>query len=63
MLHLIEHPVIADRLVVCPEGVARLEDEHPDVPIFAAALDRQLDENGFIRPGLGDAGDRIFGTV
>ncbi|PAP77650.1 uracil phosphoribosyltransferase [Rubrivirga marina] len=50
-------------LVAAPEGVARLEDYHPDVPIVAAALDRQLDENAFIRPGLGDAGDRIFGTT
>lgn len=50
-------------LVACPEGVARLENAHPDVPVYTAALDRQLDEHGFIRPGLGDAGDRIFGTV
>ncbi len=45
------------------EGIARLEAEHPDVPIYTAAIDRQLDENGYIRPGLGDAGDRIFGTI
>lgn len=50
-------------LVAAPEGVARLEDYHPDVSIVTAALDRQLDENAFIRPGLGDAGDRIFGTA
>ena len=50
-------------LVAAPEGVARLEEYHPDVPIVTAALDRELDENAFIRPGLGDAGDRIFGTV
>ena len=50
-------------LVACPEGVTRLEGEHPNVPIYSAALDRQLDDHGFIRPGLGDAGDRIFGTV
>jgi uracil phosphoribosyltransferase len=49
-------------LVAAPEGVARLEEYHPDVPIVTAALDRELDENAFIRPGLGDAGDRIFGT-
>jgi uracil phosphoribosyltransferase len=49
-------------LVAAPEGVARLQDEHPDVAIVAATLDRELDENAFIRPGLGDAGDRIFGT-
>jgi uracil phosphoribosyltransferase len=50
-------------LVAAPEGVQRLLDRHPEVPVFAAALDRQLDENAYIRPGLGDAGDRIFGTV
>ena len=49
-------------LVAAPEGVQRLEDEHSDVPIVSAALDRELDDNAFIRPGLGDAGDRIFGT-
>jgi uracil phosphoribosyltransferase len=49
-------------LVAAPEGVRRLGDEHPDVPVVTAALDRELDENAFIRPGLGDAGDRIFGT-
>lgn len=50
-------------LVAAPEGVKRLTDEHPDVPVVAAVLDRELDENAFIRPGLGDAGDRIFGTA
>lgn len=50
-------------LVAAPEGVARLEEYHPDVQIVTAALDRELDENAYIRPGLGDAGDRIFGTV
>jgi uracil phosphoribosyltransferase len=49
-------------LVAAPEGVAVVHEAHPDVPIFAAVLDRGLDENGFIRPGLGDAGDRVFGT-
>lgn len=49
-------------LVAAPEGVERLRKEHPDVPIVTAVLDRELDENAFIRPGLGDAGDRIFGT-
>ena len=49
-------------LVAAPEGVAALREAHPDVSIFTAALDRQLDDNGYIRPGLGDAGDRIFGT-
>jgi uracil phosphoribosyltransferase len=45
-----------------PEGVTRLLATHPDVPIYTAALDRELDANCFIRPGLGDAGDRLFGT-
>jgi uracil phosphoribosyltransferase len=49
-------------LVAAPEGVEALRSAHPDVPILTAALDRELDENGYIRPGLGDAGDRIFGT-
>ena len=49
-------------LVAAPEGVAALREAHPEVPIFTAALDRELDANGYIRPGLGDAGDRIFGT-
>jgi uracil phosphoribosyltransferase len=49
-------------LVAAPEGVAALRAAHPEVPILTAALDRELDSNGYIRPGLGDAGDRIFGT-
>ena len=49
-------------LVAAPEGVRALREAHPEVPIYTAALDRQLDSNGYIRPGLGDAGDRIFGT-
>jgi uracil phosphoribosyltransferase len=49
-------------LVAAPEGVLRLNKAHPDVPIVSAALDRELDSNAYIRPGLGDAGDRIFGT-
>ncbi len=49
-------------LVAAPEGVARLAREHPDVPVLAAALDRELNANGYILPGLGDAGDRLFGT-
>ena len=49
-------------LLTCPEGVAALQKAHPDVPIFTAAIDRQLNEHGYILPGLGDAGDRIFGT-
>lgn len=50
-------------LVATPEGVSRLLHEHKDVPIYAAALDRQLNERGFIVPGLGDAGDRMYGTT
>lgn len=50
-------------LVAAPEGVGALTEAHPDVPILAAALDRELDDDAFIRPGLGDAGDRIFGTT
>ena len=50
-------------LVAAPEGVERLHRDHPDVRIVTATLDRQLDENAYIRPGLGDAGDRIFGTL
>jgi uracil phosphoribosyltransferase len=49
-------------LVAAPEGVSALHSAHPEVPILTAALDRELDDNGYIRPGLGDAGDRIFGT-
>ena len=49
-------------LLTCPEGVKAMGYAHPDVPIYTAAIDRQLDEHGYILPGLGDAGDRIFGT-
>lgn len=49
-------------VVAAPEGVRRLREAHPDVPVYAAALDERLDERGFIVPGLGDAGDRCFGT-
>src|SRR5450759_868065 len=49
-------------LLTCPEGSAKLHQAHPDVPIFTAAVDRQLNSHGYILPGLGDAGDRIFGT-
>jgi uracil phosphoribosyltransferase len=49
-------------LICAPEGVSRIETAHPDVPIHTAALDRELNERGFIIPGLGDAGDRMFGT-
>jgi uracil phosphoribosyltransferase len=49
-------------LVAAPEGLKAVHVAHPEVPITCAAVDRQLDERGYIRPGLGDAGDRIFGT-
>jgi len=49
-------------LVACPEGVQRMQATHPDVPVYTAALDRQLNDKGYILPGLGDAGDRLFGT-
>lgn len=49
-------------LVAAPEGVAALQTSHPDVPIITAALDRELNESCYILPGLGDAGDRIYGT-
>ncbi len=49
-------------LVASPEGVGRMLELHPEVPIFTAALDRELNDQGFILPGLGDAGDRLFGT-
>ncbi len=50
-------------VVACPEGVARLHADHPDVKILAAAMDRELNEKKYILPGLGDAGDRIYGTL
>ena len=49
-------------LVAAPEGIQTLHAQHPEVPIYCAAVDRQLNERGYILPGLGDAGDRIFGT-
>jgi uracil phosphoribosyltransferase len=50
-------------LVSAPEGISAVEQAHPDVRIWTAAVDRELDENAYIRPGLGDAGDRVFGTA
>jgi uracil phosphoribosyltransferase len=50
-------------LVAAPQGLKAVEDEHPGVRIWTAAVDRELDENAYIRPGLGDAGDRVFGTA
>jgi len=49
-------------LLTCPEGINTLYREHPDVAIYTAAIDRELNDHGYILPGLGDAGDRIFGT-
>ena len=49
-------------LVAAPEGLAKVEEAHPDVDIYVAAIDDRLNENGYILPGLGDAGDKIFGT-
>ena len=50
-------------LVGAPEGVKKVQEDHPDVPIYLAALDEKLNEHAYIVPGLGDAGDRIFGTI
>jgi uracil phosphoribosyltransferase len=49
-------------LIAAPEGLAVFTEAHPDVPVFTAAIDRELDGHGYIRPGLGDAGDRFYGT-
>ncbi len=49
-------------LLACPEGIATFEKGHPDVPVYTAAIDERLNEHGYIVPGLGDAGDRLFGT-
>jgi len=49
-------------LLACPEGLERFHAEHPDVPVYTAAIDSHLNENGYIVPGLGDAGDRLYGT-
>ena len=50
-------------LVSAPEGIKALQEAHPDVDIYTAAVDEKLNENAYIVPGLGDAGDRIFGTL
>lgn len=49
-------------LIAAPEGVARVQAEHPDVDIYVAGMDEKLNDHGYIIPGLGDAGDRLFGT-
>ena len=50
-------------IIAAPEGIEALSQEHPDVHVYCAAVDKKLNENGYILPGLGDAGDRIFGTI
>jgi uracil phosphoribosyltransferase len=55
--------IIVICIVTCPEGIALVEDAHPDVKIYAAAIDTKLNEKKYIVPGLGDAGDRLFGTT
>ena len=54
--------IIMMNIIAAPEGVARIEQDHPDVEFYVAALDERLNDHGYIVPGLGDAGDRIFGT-
>lgn len=49
-------------IIAAPEGIKKIQEAHPDVQIYCATLDSNLNENGYIVPGLGDAGDRIFGT-
>jgi uracil phosphoribosyltransferase len=49
-------------LLAAPEGIKHFQEQHPDVPIYTAAIDEKLDEYGYILPGLGDAGDRLYGT-
>ena len=49
-------------IIAAPEGVRRMRESHPDVDLYVGALDEKLNEHGYIVPGLGDAGDRIFGT-
>lgn len=55
--------IIVICIVTCPEGLAHVEEKHPDVPVYTAAIDKKLNENSYIVPGLGDAGDRLFGTA
>ena len=57
------HSVRLMCIVAAPEGVQRMLEDHPDVRVFAAVLDRELNEHGYILPGLGDAGDRLYGTL
>ena len=57
------HSVILMCLVAAPEGIEVINKDHPDVPVYVAAVDEKLNDHGYIVPGLGDAGDRIFGTL
>ena len=54
--------ILSLNLVCAPEGIKKVEEAHPDVDIYTASVDSHLNEHGYIIPGLGDAGDRIFGT-
>ena len=56
------HNIRLVNLIAAPEGIARLQKDHPDIDIYVAALDEKLNDHGYIVPGLGDAGDRLFGT-
>ena len=56
------HNIRLVNLIAAPEGIARVQEEHPDVDIYVAGLDEKLNDHGYIVPGLGDAGDRLFGT-
>ena len=62
----LQERIVTNRRVVCllaaPEGIAKFHGHHPDVHIWTAAIDERLDEHGYIVPGLGDAGDRMYGT-
>jgi uracil phosphoribosyltransferase len=55
--------ILLATLISSPEGIKKINADHPEVPLFTATVDRGLNENGFILPGLGDAGDRAFGTL
>ena len=65
-MHILRQAGAADLRMIClvaaPEGIRKMEDEHPNLLIYTASVDRQLNEHGFIMPGLGDAGDRMYGT-
>jgi uracil phosphoribosyltransferase len=50
-------------IIAAPEGISKIMKDHPDIDLYIAKVDRQLNENGYILPGLGDAGDRLFGTL